>query len=238
MPKLRPSEKIAREELLARGFIRCTGCDTEKPVSEFHKDRTRWSGYQNKCAECMARYLKGYAHDEAAIRRRRTERAELAKRDLKQCGTCKYLKNRDSFSRRSDSPDGLHTSCRTCTSASARSSRRARAEADPFDLRLRNGYRRATEAGVSAECFSSAEVFDYWESHQIDPWECVWTGERLTPETVQWDHLIPLSHPESPGHVVYNLVPASASANSAKGRKHFVEFLADRAEKRPPVVLP
>lgn len=168
---------------------------------------------------------------EAAIQRKRTEWAELAKRDLKKCETCKHLKNRDSFTRRSDSPDKLHTSCRKCTGESARNSHRAIAEADPFDRRLRDGYRRAVEAGVPAEHFSAVDLFEYWESRGIDPWECVWTGDRLTRETVQWDHLIGLKHPGTPGHVKHNLRPASASANSAKGSKHFVEFLADRAQK-------
>ena len=47
-----------------------------------------------------------------------------------------------------------------------------------------------------------------------------------------------LSDPDSPGHVLSNLVPASASANGAKNDRYFTHFLADRAEKRPPVVLP
>ena len=74
-------------------------------------------------------------------------------------------------------------------------------------------------------------MFDYWESQGIDPWECVWTGVKLTLETVQWDHLVALSDPASPGHVVTNLVPASASANRAKHSKHFVHYLADRAAR-------
>ena len=105
-------------------------------------------------------------------------------------------------------------------------------------MRLSGGRARARENDRPYEWFLSAELFDYWESRGIDPWVCVWTGEKLTPETVQWDHLIALSDPDSPGHVPSNLVPASASANSSKSNRFFVDFLADRAEKRPPVVLP
>jgi len=197
----------------------------------FYKDRSRKSGYQSKCRDCMRTYVSGYSHDVERVARKRNEAAELKKRDLKVRGTCGQLKNRDSFNRRSDSPDQLHTSCRACCARASRASFEKRLAADPYFVRLQSGRKRAEAAGHPAEWFTSAELFEHGQARGIDPWVCVWTGEKLTPETVQWDHLIALSDHRSPGHVMHNLRPASASANSAKGRRHFVEFLADRSGK-------
>lgn len=40
---------------------KCSGCQTEKPLTEFHKDRTRKSGHQRYCKECKRFFDKeGY----------------------------------------------------------------------------------------------------------------------------------------------------------------------------------
>ena len=36
----------------------CAWCDTEKPLTEFHKNKTKKDGVQNHCKSCMIKHLK------------------------------------------------------------------------------------------------------------------------------------------------------------------------------------
>lgn len=38
----------------------CNKCGDEKPISEFHKDRTQKDGYKNLCKPCRSGVQKGY----------------------------------------------------------------------------------------------------------------------------------------------------------------------------------
>ena len=49
-----------------------------------------------------------------------------------------------------------------------------------------------------------------------DGWNCHLCGEPCTPETVSQDHLVPIAHPRSPGHVLANLGIAHRACNSGK----------------------
>ncbi|MUL85041.1 MULTISPECIES: hypothetical protein [unclassified Mycolicibacterium] len=95
--------------------------------------------------------------------------------------------------------------------------------------KLRRGKNRASKAGLPAHAITKAELLADWQRRGIDPDRCVYTGELLQDD---WniDHAVPLSHPNTPGHVVTNIVPCNPRANRSKGRRHWVDFLADRAE--------
>jgi len=45
----------------------CNVCDMEKPISEFHKDKTKKGGYRNKCKTCQSTYIKKYYKDNKEI---------------------------------------------------------------------------------------------------------------------------------------------------------------------------
>lgn len=70
--------------------------------------------------------------------------------------------------------------------------------------------RRAREASLPAEDVSLGEVL------QRDGWECHLCGNICDEDTVSLDHLIPIAHPDSPGHVAANLGVAHRSCNSGK----------------------
>ena len=39
---------------------KCIKCGEVKPFSEFHKDKSRADGLNNKCKKCVAQYMKAY----------------------------------------------------------------------------------------------------------------------------------------------------------------------------------
>ncbi|WP_167097130.1 HNH endonuclease [Mycobacterium sp. DL592] len=94
--------------------------------------------------------------------------------------------------------------------------------------KLRRGKNRAIKAGIPADDITVAELLSDWERRVIDPTRCVYTGEQLQ-DGWHIDHAVPLSHPNTPGHVVANLVPCNPKVNVAKWRRHWIDFLADRA---------
>lgn len=82
--------------------------------------------------------------------------------------------------------------------------------------------------GLPAAGIAADELLQDWERRGIDPTVCVYTGQALQ-DGWHLDHAVPLSHPNTPGHVVANLVPSNPTVNRAKRRRHWVDYLADRA---------
>ncbi|WP_328358573.1 hypothetical protein OG976_04745 [Mycobacterium sp. NBC_00419] len=99
----------------------------------------------------------------------------------------------------------------------------------PLEERLRRGRLRAERAGVVAKHITADELIADWERRGIDPARCVYTWEPLQ-DGWHIDHAVPLSQPNTPGHVVNNLVPCNQRANVAKWRRHWIDYLADRSE--------
>jgi hypothetical protein len=102
-------------------------------------------------------------------------------------------------------------------------------DAHPLEERLRSGRLRAEKAGLPAIRITAAELLADWQRRGIDPTRCVYTGEPLE-ERWSIDHAVPLSVAGTPGHVVTNLVPTNRGINSTKGRRRWLDYLADRAE--------
>jgi len=85
--------------------------------------------------------------------------------------------------------------------------------------------------GRPADAITLAEVVADWKRRDLDPERCVYTGEPLRDRS-HIDHGYPLSCEGSPGHVVTNLVPCNRGANTDKGRRHWLEYQADRRDAR------
>jgi len=79
----------------------CPSCGKSKPVSEFGLDRSRASGRNRLCKQCvrMAHALRPY-HDVAVTEKR--------------CATCKETKPASEFWRNPVLKDGLMSSCKSC----------------------------------------------------------------------------------------------------------------------------
>lgn len=168
------------------------------------------------------------------------------------CTKCQQQKPEDEFHRCRRNRSGRQSRCKPCQCAASRESRdpvkqadydrRYNAEhreqkhrrerdyraANPLVGRLRRGKNRAASAGLPFQHVTPEMLLADWERRGIDPTRCAYTGEPL-PERWHLDHTVPLSHPDTPGHVVTNLVPCLPGVNRKKWRRHWLEFLADRA---------
>lgn len=185
----------------------------------------------------------------------REHRDWLYERGLKNCSSCSIDKPLAEFGARSDGYRGLYARCKRCvnTETAAYQKRRPQVLANrqkrwrqtnptqwagiakryrdthPLEERLRSGRLRAEQRGVPAHDITAEELLADWQRRGIDPDRCIYTGQQLQ-RGWNLDHAVPLSAPGTPGHVVENLVPCDHGTNASKGRRHWVDYLADRAE--------
>lgn len=182
-------------------------------------------------------------------------RAELYAQGLKLCSACAETLPLEQFRPNTRGWMGLRSRCLDCDNAAKADYQRrtpgyqaarqkqwrdanpdqsyaiAKAYRDnhPLEERLRAGRYRAEQAGLPAVAIANAELLADWQRRGIDPTRCVYTGESLQ-DGWHIDHAVPLSHPATPGHVVTNLVPSNPGVNIGKRGRHWLDFLADRAE--------
>jgi 5-methylcytosine-specific restriction endonuclease McrA len=83
------------------------------------------------------------------------------------------------------------------------------------------GRYRARGKGVPAEVFTVDDLIGYWEGFDIEPGLC---GYCFVLPYTHLDHVVPLSDPASPGHVVENLLPACSGCNRGKGTQEMRVF--------------
>ncbi|MHA7662375.1 hypothetical protein [Mycolicibacterium sp. HS_4_1] len=171
------------------------------------------------------------------------------------CGKCRTHRPVTDFHRSSRNKSGRQSHCKQCMCAARVKSYQAnpqqaaeynrqyresnagrKSEVDrayraenPITERLRRGKNRAIKAGLPADDITTEELLADWQRRGIDPTLCVYTGEPLE-DGWHIDHTVPLSHPSTPGHVVTNLVPCNPLPNRTKGRRHWIDYLADRAQ--------
>jgi len=168
------------------------------------------------------------------------------------CGSCRQPKPEADFHKSNRNRSGLQSRCKDCQCAARRqcynpvkaseydrgyrernTAEVKRRKADDYSRniireKLRRGKNRAIKAGLPADDISEVALLADWKRRGIDPTRCVYTGEPLE-DGWHLDHAVPLSHPNTPGHVVTNLVPSNPAVNRGKRRRHWVDFLADRA---------
>lgn len=170
-------------------------------------------------------------------------REELDLEGLKYCYGCKEVKPLADYNRQGDN---YRSQCRECQHgyhfanhqrelARMRKYKADNAEAiaaqcklyrerNPLPGRIRDGYRRAEKLGAPVEDFKAKDVYEYWGSAGIDPWCSVYSGTPLTPENYSLDHVIPLSAPDTPGHILTNLVPCTQLENKKKFNRRVLPF--------------
>ncbi len=95
---------------------------------------------------------------------------------------------------------------------------------NPLPGRIVDGRRRAEKLGAPVEEFKAQDVYEYWSSVGIDPWSSAYSGTPLTPENYGLDHIIPLSVPDTPGHVPTNLAPCTQEENREKLNRKVLPF--------------
>ena len=97
-------------------------------------------------------------------------------------------------------------------------------ERNPLPGRIVDGRRRAEKLGAPTVEFKAQDVYEYWESVGIDPWCSAYSGTPLAPENYGLDHIIPLSAPDTPGHVPWNLAPCTQLENKRKTNRKVLPF--------------
>ncbi|MDV6246876.1 HNH endonuclease signature motif containing protein [Rhodococcus opacus] len=188
-------------------------------------------------------------------RAERQRREELLAQGLKECSKGCGPLPLDRFHPRADGFAGLRGECVECKHEAGAEYRRANPEAECIRARtwqkanpdrfreitkrwrdqnriaerLRSGRYRAEKLGLAADNITTEQLLADWERRGIDPTKCVYTGQPLQ-DGWHLDHAVPLSAPGTPGHVVSNLVPANPRQNSTKHARHWIDYLADRAE--------
>lgn len=87
----------------------CTKCLIEKPLSAFHRDRSRKDGYRHPCRECVK---ARQAEWRARLRNRADHDIEYP--DEKRCFDCGETKPASEFVKNHNNPDGLRSDCKLC----------------------------------------------------------------------------------------------------------------------------
>lgn len=170
-------------------------------------------------------------------------REELDSLELKYCYYCETVKPLADYNRKGA---GYRNQCRECQHAyhyanherelmRMRNYKAANAEAiakqckeyrqrNPLPGRIVDGRRRAEKLGAPVEEFRAKDVYAYWQEVGIDPWCSAYSGTPLTPENYGLDHIIPLSAPDTPGHVPTNLAPCTQLENKKKTSRRVLPF--------------
>lgn len=214
-------------EALEAGVRWCYGCRELKDLGDFCRDR---GGWESKCKTCKA----------AAAKKRYRPRPKKLKAPCypvarKTCSGCQQDKTWSEFSVRAGSWSGLESQCRECRHEYYEANKDKYHErtnhyrrcVNVWADKLSSGYRRAVEAGAPAEKVTTKELLEYWASQGISANHSVYSGAELGPGLYSLDHVIPLSEPDSPGHIVSNLMPCLVQENSRKANQHFVVYLGD-----------
>lgn len=170
-------------------------------------------------------------------------REELDSLELKYCYYCETVKPLSDYNRKGA---GHRQQCRECqhswhyanhdrelarmrrykaqnAEAIAAQSKQYR-ERNPLPGRIVDGRRRAERLGAPSVDFKAKDVYEYWSSVGIDPWSSAYSGTPLAPENYGLDHIIPLSAPDTPGHVPWNLAPCTQMENKKKHNRRVLPF--------------
>ena len=237
MPQRRPSSTTKP----------CTKCGVVKPLTaEYFSPRpSRPLGFLSRCRECVAQ--------DDAERKRRTrkfgpgERRQHAKPGMQQCTKCGtvYPATLAHFGPKPRCSNGLASWCRECARKKARDGRaKIRASASGkqkikqerkryaqselgkktkrASSRVHNAKRRQRKTGLPFAWTNS----DWLGCLSAFGCACAYCGSTTD---LHQDHFIPISHPDCPGTVVGNMVPACGPCNLSKGAKHPHTWVADEA---------
>ena len=108
------------------GIYRCSDCRTNKPHTEFHKDRTRFNGLHSRCKVCYRE------------RTRRIKECNMIKGvqiKHKVCRKCRSKKRASEFTIDYKNNDCLQSSCKSCVNLAQRANAKTKYKPFPKDSR-------------------------------------------------------------------------------------------------------
>lgn len=109
---LQRQEQKAISRVLPTEDLVCKTCCLQKPISEFNKKVTNFTGFQYNCKECQALIAR-----ETLLKRLKDNLYEIPLE--KKCSKCKTKKSIDCFSKRSITKDGHDSTCKECENKQA-----------------------------------------------------------------------------------------------------------------------
>lgn len=154
--------------------------------------------------------------------------------NCKRCEACQLLARREQNSAAAKKPAGVLSTrlrVRKHWESKGRNARRGRRSEVAGTLEYRakkRQYRRDREVR-SKGLPSHFPGWAWLELQQVYQGRCAYCG--CSPTELTQDHVVPLSSPDSPGHVIDNVVPACRECNGSKG----VHDWPARVERPDPV---
>ena len=88
----------------------CKKCYQNKPLTEFHKDKSISDGYRNVCKSCRLNVSKDYRDNNRQINANKI----FNEKDVKPCPKCKKLKLYTEFYKNATKSSGLKSYCKDC----------------------------------------------------------------------------------------------------------------------------
>mgnify|MGYP001559273375 CR=1 FL=1 len=228
-------------------FKKCTKCGVVKPLSaeHFSPRPSRPLGFLSRCRECVAqvdaerkRKLRKFGPGE------RRQHEEPGMQRCSKCGTV-HPATLEYFGPKPRCSNGLASWCRECTRTKARDGRAKLRKSDhgkqkikkerkryiesergkktkQASSRVHNAKRRQRKTGLPFEWRNA----DWLDCLRAFGGGCAYCG---APNDLHQDHFVPLAHPDCPGTVVGNMVPACGPCNLSKGAKHPSAWITDEA---------
>jgi 5-methylcytosine-specific restriction endonuclease McrA len=184
----------------------CPECNEVKPLTDFHKDKSKRDGAASYCKPCAKNKARKW---ECANRDRKNanSRASYQKNIEKQRerSKAKYLANRDYYR-------SYHDEWYADDSNKLRKA-------------LNRGRRVAESLGSTWHDISAERQYAYWEANGISKDHCHYCEKHfgaIDRSQISIDHVEALSN--SGPHVVENIVPACTSCNSSKNDREVSEM--------------
>jgi len=210
----------------AKSLKTCTGCGEEKPIDEFHRNRTHPDGHQHSCKMCCLSAVKKY-HASEEGQARRKEYLEF------EGGKAKGKEYRESAAGRAkrkeyvDSEAGKAARKKYAQSEAGKAACKIRIDrykkTPKGKLQVRKDVRkrRALKLGATVGPVDEQAVYDFCGN------KCAYCGSK---EDLSLDHVIALS--QGGPHCESNLLVACIPCNSSKGIKPVAEWLGTRPMTR------
>lgn len=181
----------------------CSACDTNKPVSEFNKNKTKKDGLQSRCRECNKKILKQWYE---ANREHKQEYYIENKERIKETQKRYVLNNREKF-------DEYQRRYRRQNRDKMKARQRVYYSKNPNANRRYKALRRARERSAEGT-YSEAEANVLLSMYNT----CPACGEGFTEDAKPTlDHIVPITRNGT--NYITNLMPLCKRCNSSKNAK-------------------
>ena len=182
----------------------CHHCGTERPLSDYHRNKNTRDGHATWCKACRREYQRTYMQIK---KQRNRPRGSLSEAGQKRCGGCLKTLPQESFSKNRRAQDGFDYYCKRCFR------NLAYWRNNPDRYRAANNARRVRRLNNGG-------------SHTAEEWAAVCAANEhrcnhcgCVPTTLTRDHIVPLALGGTDD--IENIQPLCRSCNCRK-RDRFI----------------